>query len=149
MNSPKVAQHLYGLMEYLRYDATFEPKMKEIVICTVSRAMENTWEYDSHAILARHHGVREQVFKAIETGNTRPLKPDERLWITFSKQTMARKIDKETFATAHKILGDKGIIETMALIGCYVMLSYVVLGLDVDIASGNPPHPTEDNPKPV
>lgn len=136
-------------MEYLRYDAKLEPTIKETVICTVSKVMKNAWEYDSHAILARHHGVREQVLKAIETGNTRRLKPEERLWIRFTKQTMACKIDQKTYDAAQKTLGNQGIIEIMAIIGCYVMLSYVVLGLDVDIASGNPPHPLDDVPKPV
>ena len=68
MNSPKAAEAVGQLGEYLRLHTSLDPVVREIAIISVARHTNSDYEWAHHEPIAREVGVRPQVIESIRTG---------------------------------------------------------------------------------
>ena len=64
--SPNTAEHVRALNRYLRYEAGFSPRVREIAILTTAREMDSQFEWVAHEPEALKEGVEPAVIDAIK-----------------------------------------------------------------------------------
>lgn len=119
----KAGALLSDLVEHLRYHTSLNDAETEIAVCTAVRAADLDYIWDAHVKLGQKAGVREDVFKAIDTlGPLDGLAPDEALIIRYGRELLeARKVSDETFNAVRARWGEKGLLELTAVMGVYTM----------------------------
>src|SRR5947199_6163913 len=68
--SPKAAAHARALNRYLRYEAGFSPRIREIAILTTAREMDSQFEWCAHEPEALNEGVEPRVIDTIKHRKT-------------------------------------------------------------------------------
>src|SRR5215468_6312886 len=64
--SPRSAEHVRALNRYLRYEAGFTPRVREIAILATAREMDSQFEWCAHEPEALKEGVEPQVIDVIK-----------------------------------------------------------------------------------
>src|SRR5947209_12650025 len=64
--SPKAAEHARALNRYLRFEAGFTPRVREIAILTTAREMDSQFEWAAHEPEALKAGVDARVIDVIK-----------------------------------------------------------------------------------
>ena len=64
--SPRSAEHVRALNRYLRYEAGFSPRIREIAILATAREMDSQFEWCAHEPEALKEGVAPRVIDAIK-----------------------------------------------------------------------------------
>jgi len=64
--SPKAAAHARALNRYLRFEAGFVPRIREIAILTTAREMDSQFEWSAHEPEALKEGVEPRVIDVIK-----------------------------------------------------------------------------------
>ena len=68
IHNPKLAQHLQGLGEHLRWGGKLPPKPVELAVLVTARRWTCQHEWFIHVELARKAGLDEQMIAAIRDG---------------------------------------------------------------------------------
>src|SRR6266481_3165422 len=64
--SPKASAHARALNRYLRFEAGFAPRVREIAILTTAREMDSQFEWSAHEPEALKEGVEPRVIDVIK-----------------------------------------------------------------------------------
>ncbi|HLZ71600.1 MAG TPA: carboxymuconolactone decarboxylase family protein [Dehalococcoidia bacterium] len=143
LNSPEVAGRVAHLGTYLRFESELSGVQRELAIITTAREWNCALEWGGHVQLARREGVREQAIDAV--GRRAPLAgltDEERLIVGYARELVGtRRVGADTFAAAHKALGDRGVTDLTATIGYYGMLACALNAFEVEPPAGAPPLP--------
>jgi 4-carboxymuconolactone decarboxylase len=128
LRSPELASRLQHLGEYLRYDSSLAPKLRELVILLTAREWTQHFEWDVHAPLALKHGLRRDVIQAIAEGR-RPaaMRPDEALVHDFCTELARNRIVGDaTYERAVARLGEQGVVDLVGTAGYYATLAMLM-----------------------
>ena len=128
LRSPQLLDRVGKLGEYLRFGSIIEGRIRELVICAVSRALTNQFEWLMHAPLAVMEGVAQATIDALYAG-ARPkhVPPDEEAALDFARELLATHgVSEPTYASALTHFGEQGLVELTTLIGYFVMVSWLM-----------------------
>jgi 4-carboxymuconolactone decarboxylase len=141
LHAPGVGQHLTGLGLTLRYDTSIDRRLTEVAIITVGARWRAEFEWWAHAKMARRHGVADPVIEAIRRGEDPPFEAeDERAVHEIAHQLATTgQISQDAYDSAHRLLGDTGMVELVTLCGYYTLISYLLNGFDVPLPPGETP----------
>jgi 4-carboxymuconolactone decarboxylase len=141
VHAPGVGRHLSGLGGRLRFRTSIPRRLSELAIITVSAAWKAEFEWWAHARMAREHGVTEAVVDAIGRGDDPSFDADdERAIYAVARQlTATGHLDQEAYDAAHRLLGDEGMVELVALCGYYTLISYLLNAFAVPLPGGAAP----------
>ena len=105
--SPKTAEHVRALNRYLRFEAGFSPRVREIAILTTAREMDSQFEWVAHEPEALKEGVEPAVIDAIKhRKSTAGLDETDAIMIELGRQIFRdHKVTPETFAKAKAMFG--------------------------------------------
>jgi 4-carboxymuconolactone decarboxylase len=121
--TPKIGDAAQTLAGLLRFDSMLPGDLREIAICAVGQHWQADYEFYAHAKVARNEGVDEATIEALRQGKP-PADPKHAAIAGFVREMLAeRKVSDATYAAAHAILGDQGMVELVLLAGCYCMVS--------------------------
>ncbi|MAO54298.1 MAG: hypothetical protein CMM61_01185 [Rhodospirillaceae bacterium] len=121
--SPKVGNAAQTLAGLLRFDSVIPGDLREIAIMAVGQNWGADYEFYAHAKVARNEGVDEDTIEAIRVGKS-PADPKHAAIHGFVIELLEnKKVSDATYAAAHAILGDQGMVELVLLAGCYCMVS--------------------------
>src|SRR6266852_5888060 len=111
--SPKTAEHVRALNRYLRYDAGFSPRIREIAILTTAREMDSQFEWVAHEPEALKEGVPQNVIDVIKyRRSTGGLDEIDAAIIELGRQVWRdHKVTPETFAKAKSDDGGVDFVE--------------------------------------
>lgn len=146
--APTIGARLAALGAALRFESSIERRLLEVVIITVGAHWRSEFEWFAHSRMALEHGVAGEVVDAIARGDDPPLADDERVVYTLARQLVdAGRVDADAHAAAHRLLGDRGIVELVTLIGYYTLVSFSLNAFEVALPPGVPPTwPASDAP---
>jgi 4-carboxymuconolactone decarboxylase len=128
LHAPDVGTQLGELGSALRFRSSLERRLLEIAIITVGARWRAEFEWWAHAAMARRHGVADPVVDAIGRGEPPPFEAeDERVVHRVAQQLAdAGQLDAPTYAAAHDLLGDQGLVELVSLCGYYTLVSWTL-----------------------
>ena len=138
---PEIGRRLSSLGGYLRFETSIERRLTEVAICTVGAHWRSEFEFWAHAPMAIEHGVDADVIDALRDGRAPQFeRDDERVVHAAAIQLLHdRRVDDITYAAAKRLLGERGMVELVTLIGYYCLISMMLNLFDVPLPEGESP----------
>ena len=138
MNSPKAAEAVGQLGEYLRLNTSLDPTVREIAIISVARHTNSDYEWAHHEPIAREVGVRPEVIESIRIGRApMGLPAKEGVFAQAAKElALDGDLTDRTFQAIEHLLGPQAVVEFITLVGYYAMLSVALRALGVELDEG-------------
>ena len=131
LRSPEVGNLAQRLGEQVRFRSSLAPRLNEMAILMTARWWSSQYEWHAHQPLALAAGLSSDVVEALQTG-TRPanMAADETVVYDFSTELRdRRRVSDKTFAAAVKAFGEQGVMDLIAVMGYYDIVS---MTLNVD-----------------
>ena len=139
--SPNTAEHTRALNRYLRYEAGFPPRVREIAILATAREMDSQFEWVAHEPEALKEGVEPAVIDAIKhRKSTAGLDETDATVIELGRQIFRdHKVTPETFAKAKALFGPTKLVELVMLMGNYAGTAALLTAVDMQLHAGQKP----------
>jgi 4-carboxymuconolactone decarboxylase len=131
LRSPEMGNKLQDFGASMRFLESMPAKLREMAIILTARHWTSQFEWQVHAAAARQAGLGNAIVDAIRDGK-RPEKmaDDEAAVYTFATELLnTRQVSDPTFARAKTLLGERGVVDLVALMGYY---QTVAMLLNVD-----------------
>jgi 4-carboxymuconolactone decarboxylase len=128
LRSPEMGNLAQNLGEYVRFRTSVPRRLNEMAILLTARWWSSQYEWHAHKTLALESGLSAAVIDDIHAGR-RPaaMKADEAVVYDFSTELRERRrVSDRTFEAAVKLLGDKGVMDLVAAMGYYDLVSMVL-----------------------
>ena len=128
LRSPELMVRAGAVGEYLRYRSTLPPRLSEMAILLIARHWTQQYEWHVHEPPAAKAGLSADIIKAIAEGR-RPsvMAVDEAAIYDLSDEVHRnRSVSDETYATAIRVMGERGVIDAIGIFGYYTMLAMVM-----------------------
>ncbi len=141
LRSPELMRCLQKVGEVLRYRSSLAPKLNELVMLIVAREWTQQFEWQVHLPLAIEVGLDPQIAVAVAEGRRpRGLAEDEALAWDFCNELMrARGVSDATYARAVALLGERGLIDLLGLVGYFTTVSMIM-----NVARTPPPRDAQE-----
>jgi len=139
--SPKTMEHVRALNRYLRYEAGFTPRVREIAILATAREMDSQFEWCAHEPEALKEGVELAVIDVIKHRKaTAGLEEADATVIELARQIFRdHKVTSETFARAKALFGPNKLVELVMLMGNYAATAALLTAVDMQLHRGQKP----------
>lgn len=138
--SPKVAEAIQMLNQYLRFHGVLKARDFEVAILVAAREFDQQYEWSGHEIGARRAGVPDAVIDAIK--HNKPAKgfsDRDTLIITFARDSFhGHRISPELYAKSVATFGTQGTLELATIIGDYAMAAVMLNATDQHVPPGRP-----------
>lgn len=128
LRSPELMRRLQKVGEYLRYDNSVGLHLSEFGVLVVARHWSQTTEWHIHQPIARQAGVSQETCDAIAEGRRPPnMTAEETVVYDFLQELLHNQsVSDVTWATAHRLFGEQGVIDMVAHCGYYSLLAMVM-----------------------
>jgi 4-carboxymuconolactone decarboxylase len=139
--STKTVEARSAVGNYLRYEAGFDPRIREIAILTTAREMNSQFEWCAHEPEALKEGVEQNVIDIIKHRKSTAGLPDiQATVIEVGRQLLHdHKLSSETFAKAKGHFGSNKLIELVMLMGNYAATAMLLTAVDMQLHAGQKP----------
>jgi 4-carboxymuconolactone decarboxylase len=131
LRSPEMGNLSQKLGEYLRFRTAVPKRLNEMAILMTAQWWSSQYEWYLHKTLALNAGLNAAVIDAIQAGH-RPaqMQPDETVIYDFCTELRdRRRVSDGTFKAALSLLGERGVVDLVATMGYYDLVS---MALNVD-----------------
>ena len=128
LRSPEMGNLSQKLGEYVRFRSSLPRRLNEMAILMTARWWSSQYEWHAHKTLALDAGLSAPVVDAIQAGR-RPsqMQPDETVIYDFSTELRdRRRVSDATFKAAVEQFGEKGVMDLIAVMGYYDLVSMVL-----------------------
>lgn len=141
LRSPELMGRLQKVGEVLRYRSSLAPKLNELVMLIVAREWTQQFEWQVHLPLAVEAGLKPEIAEAVAQGRRpRGMAEDEALAWDFCNELMrTHGVSDATYADAVALLGERGLIDLIGLVGYFTTVSMVM-----NVARTPPPRDAKD-----
>ena len=138
IHAPEMAKHANRLGAYLRYDTTLGSRYSELAILVTARYWSAHYEWYAHKRMALEAGLD---LKIIDDINARRVPdfddPKAQLIYEFSESLhVNRVVPKPLYDQAILLLGEKGTVELVGLLGYYTLVSMTLNAFEVALPDG-------------
>jgi 4-carboxymuconolactone decarboxylase len=140
LRSPEMAELSRPLSDYLRFKAPTPRKLKEIAIMLTARYWGGQYVWYSHRQQALDAGLSPAFIGALAAGE-RPanMSPDEATTYDFVAQLLTtRQVSDGNFKAMAALVGERGIVELVALMGQYTGLTMLFVVDRYPVPTGAP-----------
>jgi len=128
LRSPEMGNLAQKLGEYLRFRTSVPKRLNEMAILISAKWWSSQYEWYAHKPLALEAGLSAAVIDDIQAGR-RPahMQADEAVVYDFSAELRERRrVSDPTFKAATTLLGEKGVMDLVAVMGYYDLVSMVL-----------------------
>lgn len=138
IHAPDVARHASRLGAHLRYDTTLGPRLSELAILVTARFWSSQYEWYAHKKLALAAGLDADIIDAINHRHVPDLDdPKAQLVYEFSESLHENhNVPKLLYDKAIEMLGEKGVVELVGLLGYYTLVSMTLNTFEVELPEG-------------
>ncbi|MGP0072430.1 MAG: carboxymuconolactone decarboxylase family protein [Bryobacteraceae bacterium] len=138
LQSPKVAEAIQMLNQYLRFHGVLKPRDYEVAILVAAREFDQQYEWSGHEMGARNAKVPDAVIDAIKYNKDAVGFSDrDTLLITFARDSFhGHRISSDLYAKAVETFGKQGTLELAAIIGDYAMAAIMLNATDQHLPPG-------------
>lgn len=141
LHSPAIAPHLSALNRYLRFDAGFTARVREIAILATAREMDSQFEWVAHEPEALKEGVPQAVVDAIKHRRDLDGLDEESALVIGLARALWRehRVDSALYARLHARYGARQLTDLVVLMGTYANTAAMLAVVDMQIPDGRPP----------
>ena len=128
LRSPEMGNLAQELGEYLRFRSAVPARLNEMAILLTARAWSSQFEWHVHKTAALAAGLDPSLIDEIQAGR-RParMQPDEAVVYAFSTELReGRRVTDATFREAVQLLGERGVVDLIAVMGYYDLVAMVL-----------------------
>jgi 4-carboxymuconolactone decarboxylase len=138
--STKTVEAHNTINHYLRFDAGFDPKVREVAILTVAREMDSQFEWAAHEPEALKVGVPAIVIDVIKyRKSTDSLSETDAAVIEFGRQLFRNhKVAPAAFARLKALFEPGQLVDLVLLMGNYAGTAVLLAAFDMQVAEGRP-----------
>ncbi|HEY3918979.1 MAG TPA: hypothetical protein VGL83_14385 [Stellaceae bacterium] len=141
LHSPRYSKHARPVNYYLRFEAGFSPRVREVAILTTARECDSQFEWAAHEPEALKEGVPASLIDVIR--HRRPLsgvEPADATIIALGREMLgARKVSSATYAAALQQFGRRGLVDLVALMANYAGTAALLTAFDMQLDPGTKP----------
>ncbi|GJD50359.1 hypothetical protein OPKNFCMD_3098 [Methylobacterium crusticola] len=141
LRSPVLANRMYDLLEYLRWNSSLPPRLSEFAILIQARLWRSQVEWYAHHPLALKAGLSEEVAADLKA-NRRPraMKPDEEAVYDFCMAlSTAHEVPDPVFERARSLLGERQVVDLVGISGTYVTVAMILAAAEAGVPPGKEP----------
>ena len=138
LRSPVMAQRMFDLLYYLRWNSSVPLRLNEFAILIVGRQWRSQVEWYAHAPLAIKAGLAPEVVADLKA-QKRPanMKADEALVYDFvTELTLNHLVSDATFARARSLLSEQQIVDLTTIAGTYVTVAMLLAMAEEGVPAG-------------
>ena len=139
--SPKVAEHMYIVNQYLRNETGLGGRLTELAILVATREANAQTEWTGHEPAALRAGLEQQIIDIIKY--RKPIAgmgEKEAVIIRLGREMLSSpKVSSETFADAQRLFGKKGLVELVILMANYSATGAMLRAFDMQLGSDQKP----------
>jgi 4-carboxymuconolactone decarboxylase len=131
LRSPELGEAILRYGAYVRFDSPLPKKVNELATLITTRYWTSQFPWYAHHRAAAQAGLSEAIIIAIAEGR-RPtsLQPDEQAAYNFCAELLrTTQMSDVTFNASKTILGERGLVELMGVLGYYQTVS-MLLNID-------------------
>ncbi len=143
MHRPDLAEKWSELGLVLRFNSSFEPRLREFVILLTGRYWDCQFEWFSHEAEARKAGLSEQTIETLRHGGSTFQAADEQAISDYATELLrSHRASDPAYRRILASYGTAGIVELTALIGYYSMVALTLNAHEIGVPDGaTPPLP--------
>jgi 4-carboxymuconolactone decarboxylase len=143
--STKTVEAHTAINRYLRHEAGFDPKLREVAILTVAREMDSRFEWAAHEPEALKVGVAPNVVDVIKyRKSTAGLSESDAAIIEFGRQAVGKhKVDAAAFARLKALFAPEQLVDLVLLMGNYAGTAVLLAAFDMQVPEGRPLLPVD------
>ena len=140
LQSPKLAEAIQMLNQYLRFHGVLKPRDFEVAILVAAREFDQQYEWSGHEMGAQRAMVPQQVIDAIKYNKPAEGFSDrDTLLINFARDSFHKhRISSDLYAKAVETFGKQGTLELATIIGDYAMAAIMLNATDQHLPPGRP-----------
>jgi 4-carboxymuconolactone decarboxylase len=131
LRSPEMGDLAQKFGAYTRFHTSVPKKLNEFAILITARFWTSQYEWFAHKKYALDDGLSPQIIEAVANGK-RPaaMSADEEAVYNFCSEMLDKKqVSDRTFEAAKSNLGEQGVVDLVAVMGYYDLVS-MTLNLD-------------------
>jgi alkylhydroperoxidase family enzyme len=123
--SPDVGDAMQALGAAIRYKSGLSARAREIAILELSVLRKSSFEWYAHEHVGRQAGLTDAEIAALHSGAAAPTFDATESLVRELVRTLVRErdLDDITFALAKKLLGERVLMDVIALVGYYDLLA--------------------------
>jgi len=128
LRSPEVGNLSQKLGEYARFRTALPRRLNEMAILLTAQWWSSQYEWHLHKTFALEAGLRAAVIDDIQAGR-RPhgMQPDETVIYDFCAELRERRrVSDASFRAAVDLLGERGVVDLIAVMGYYSLVSMML-----------------------
>jgi 4-carboxymuconolactone decarboxylase len=139
--SGRITAQLRDINQYLRFQAGFTPRIREIAILITAREMDSQFEWTAHEPEALKEGVEPRVIDVIKhRKSTEGLDETDAVVIELGRQLWRdHKVTSELFAKAKALFGPHKLVDLVLLMGNYAGTAALLTAFDMQLGPGKQP----------
>ena len=139
--STKTTEQMHAINQYLRFQAGFTARIREIAILATAREMDSQFEWCAHEPEALKEGVAPAVIDVIKyRKSTAGLDETEATVIELGRQLFRdHKVTPELFANAKALFGPHKLVDLVLLMGNYAGTAALLAAFDMQLPAGRKP----------
>jgi 4-carboxymuconolactone decarboxylase len=131
LRSPEMGNLAQKLGEYVRFRSSVPRRLNEMAILMTAQAWSSQYEWYAHKTLALDAGLNPAIVDDLQAGR-RPsaMQKDEAVVYDFCSELRSKhRVSDGTYRSAVELLGERGVVDLIALMGYYDLVS---MTLNVD-----------------
>jgi 4-carboxymuconolactone decarboxylase len=137
--NPAVAKALFDLHN-AAVAGTLNARVRELGILVACRETNYNLEWNAHEPMAVRAGVDPKVIDTVRQGGALTgINEQDATVIRFGRQMFSeRKVDSATFAKAVELLGQRGVMDLVAVMNTYAVSGFYAIAVDEQPPAGKP-----------
>jgi 4-carboxymuconolactone decarboxylase len=135
LHSPALSRLSRPFNHYLRNEAGFSGRVRELAILVTARAHNSQFEWAAHEPEALRQGIEPEVVDVIRhRRDTAGLDPADAMVIELGREIFDdRKVTPATFARALAQFGRRSLVDLVALMGNYAATAAMLTAFDMQL----------------
>jgi len=139
LHSPALGDVAQKLGAYIRFNSRLEPRLSELAIITTGAHFKAEYEWYAHVRFAHDAGIPESVTEAIRKGGTPDLPDDDQRVVhkVAAELNRTHRLSDATFDEAKAVLGLPALIDLIAIVGYYGLVSLTLNAFEMPTPDGS------------
>ena len=132
-----------ALNSHLRFQAGFDPKVREVAILAVAREMDSRFEWAAHEPEALQVGVPAEIIDVIKhRKSTQGIDETYAAIIELGREAVGKhKVTSAAFARAKALFEPTKLVQLVMLMGVYASTAILLAAFDMQVPEGKPQLP--------
>jgi 4-carboxymuconolactone decarboxylase len=139
VTAPVVGGPMATLGEAIRFDTSLDRRLQELAIIIVGAHFRANFEFWAHGRMAVAAGLPQSVVDSLAAGEAPTFEQDDEALVhRFTTSLVGTgRVDDSTYRSAHELLGSEQLVEMVATIGYYALVSLTLDAFAVALPPGN------------